>query len=154
MDADKMDFEKTLISYEDDNGLLRFKHISTINLKYYDAWMKFVGMTKDPKFAAGTAEQRKKVYDLIESHKKKAMYENSKDVTIKCECGCMVIKCVMARHKKTDKHTNYMATLERGEIPSSDSKEITCECGAIVARSHISEHRKTQKHNKAMELKK
>lgn len=150
MDADK----KTLISYEDDNGLTRFKHISTDNLKYYDAWMALVGKTMDPRFTKGTPEQRKKIYDTIEILKKKAMYENSKDVTIKCECGCMVTKCVMARHKKTDKHTNYMATLERGEIPSSDSKEITCECGAIIARSHISEHRKTQKHNKAMELKK
>ena len=152
MDADKMDFEKTMISYEDDNGLIRYKHISTINIKYYNAWMASVAKTTDPRFASGTPEQRKKVYDAIEAYKKKAMYDNSKDIPIKCECGCMVTKCQIARHKKTNKHTNYMATLERGQIPSSDSKEITCQCGAIVARSHISEHRKTLKHNKAMEL--
>jgi len=147
-----MDDNKTLISYEDDNGLIRYKHISTINVKYYDAWMKFVAKTMDERFAAGTPEQRKMVYDAIEKYKKKAMYDTSKDLPIKCECGCMVTKCVMARHKKTDKHTNYIATLERGEIPSSDSKEITCECGAIIARAHISEHKRTLKHKKAMEL--
>jgi len=70
-------------------------------------------------------EQRKKYYEknsdkLME--KSNNYYEKNKDKIkeklfkkVECECGCMVSKTHLSRHKKTDKHLNIMKRITAEE---------------------------------------
>ena len=40
-------------------------------------------------------------------------YREKNEVSIKCECGCFVRRCHIARHRKTTKHINLMISLEQ-----------------------------------------
>jgi len=59
-------------------------------------------------------EQQKKYNDDNKEHiaeKNKEYRENNKE-KITCECGSIVLKYALTRHKKTKKHINYFNTLD------------------------------------------
>jgi hypothetical protein len=67
-------------------------------------------------------------------------------VKVTCECGLLVFKSYLNKHKKTKKHLNIMS----GTKPKNE--KVACECGHSVVKSYLSKHMKTKKHLQAMEL--
>ena len=59
-------------------------------------------------------EYRKANKEKIQEYKKEYYEANKEKVLekITCDCGCIVIKQQLTRHKKTNKHINIMKTLE------------------------------------------
>ena len=74
---------------------------------------------------------------------------------VKCECGLMINKQNLTRHKKTKTHIDRMKNLADGKVldnnPKDKTKKQTCECGAIV--SNLTRHMNTPSHKKRMENK-
>ena len=48
--------------------------------------------------------------------KNRAVIQKRNAVSIKCECGCFVRRCHIARHRKTTKHINLMISLEQNDL--------------------------------------
>ena len=65
-------------------------------------------------------------------------------VKVTCECGLLVFKSYLNKHKKTKKHLNIMS----GSKPKNE--KVACECGHSVVKSYLTKHMKTKKHLKAM----
>tara|TARA_R110002012_G_scaffold313164_1_gene524521 strand:+ start:531 stop:1232 length:702 start_codon:yes stop_codon:yes gene_type:complete len=63
---------------------------------------------------------------------------------IECDCGCIVRRCNMARHKKTQRHLDCEQHIVKK--PYDSSEKIECECGCKVTRNHIERHKKSKKH--------
>jgi hypothetical protein len=118
--------------------------------------------------AGRTKPEREKEYresnDTREKYlnEKKAYYQKyksdiSKEIT--CECGCVIQKGDLTRHKKSQKHKYFEEHNEpKPLIGVEGSRElakqkVTCECGCIITKSELSKHRKTQKHINLMEQK-
>ena len=63
---------------------------------------------------------------------------------ITCECGSILRKTDLERHKRSKRHLYF---LEHGKFPEIKAKEkITCDCGSIVTKPKLERHKKTKKH--------
>jgi hypothetical protein len=95
--------------------------------------------------------------DNYEKNKEHILKYRTEDII--CECGCVVQKRELTRHKKTEKYLYFEEHNEpKPLIGVEGSKElakqkVTCECGCIITKSELSKHRKTQKHINLMEQK-
>ncbi len=95
--------------------------------------------------------------ELILEYKKEYREKNKKIITekakenITCECGCIIRKCCLTRHLKTQKHKEYI-NKNKEEIYDKRNEKITCECGCKISKRNISAHRKTQKHLSLLKL--
>ena len=100
-----------------------------------------------------------KQYKRDNYEKNKDHVEQQRSQPFACECGCVVRKGDLTRHKKTEKHKYFEEHNEpkpligiEGSREKSKQK-ITCECGCIITKSEMSKHRKTQKHINLMKQK-
>lgn len=85
-------------------------------------------------------------------------YQKSKDENINCEWGCIIIRCQMARHRATAKHTKKLEALNIEEKPKepfvmADTDKM-CECGHIVSKANYARHIQGKRHANYMEIKK
>jgi len=72
--------------------------------------------------------------------------------TIVCDCGSIIKKISLARHKKSNKHIKYLNDIN--SFRKSYFKEyVTCSCGDVLRLQSIYGHRRTNKHkNKIKEI--
>jgi hypothetical protein len=147
--------QKTRISYIDEDCKSRIITISNELLPYYDKWRKTKEEIENGRW---NGANREKAYDCMEKCLAKFTYQSSKDEPIKCECGAIINRCVIARHRTTTKHIKQMKVLEEQnpEEPTEIVIEKTdkmCECGQIVSKAHYARHIMSSRHNKYMESK-
>lgn len=89
-------------------------------------------------------KSKEKVAEKYQKNKLQ-IQEKAKKMII-CECGAEVMKCQMARHKKTDKHSKLLKIqTQSNEIPDN---MFLCECGDIGMKYHFARHKKSEKHVK------
>jgi hypothetical protein len=142
--------QKFCAAYTDLDGRERYISILPNQVAAYDKWRKTRdelanGKWKGENLAKAVACMNK-CYNLF-------TYQMDKDLPIECECGCLIIKCAMARHRATNKHKKLMEAKPTSSSPSVTLAEtdILCECGMIVSKANYSRHVKNSRHLKAME---
>ena len=64
---------------------------------------------------------------------------------ITCECGSILRKTDLERHKRSKRHLYF---LEHGKFPEIKGKAILCqcECGLTLRKDDLARHKKTKKH--------
>ena len=103
------------------------------------------------------AEYRQKNKEKLKKASANYWLENKEEINkhkrekIECECGCIVRRGDLPRHKKTQRHLDWEQNIVK--IPHDRSEKIECECGCIVTRHCIVRHKKTKKHLDLMILK-
>ena len=71
---------------------------------------------------------------------------------IACECGCMVARSALAKHKRTQKHIELVQN--KDNIKANTINKVVCDCGCIVNRIHdLARHKTTTKHIKLVQNK-
>jgi hypothetical protein len=99
---------------------------------------------------------------------KQKYYEEHKEelkVELACECGAMITKSNMSRHKKTKNHIAIIKNKEnlvfneelekKKEIFKIDQHEFfDCDCGSHIKRREYARHMKSQKHLNFLKVKK
>lgn len=150
--------QKTTVSYTDDDGKVRHTSILPEQLQYYDRWRKIKHALESNKLNSG---QRQKAYDEMDKCVKLFTYQKSKDEPTTCDCGCVVIRSQLARHRATAKHTKQLEALnqeqEEEEMPRqpiqiADTDKI-CECGQVVSKANYARHLKGSRHAKYIQTK-
>jgi group I intron endonuclease len=83
--------------------------------------------------------------EYIKEHNKQYYDINKEKVLepIKCECGCVVKRGSLLRHKRTKKHTNLMSNTRY-------EQSVKCECGCLTTKPNLSRHMKSKKHIELM----
>ena len=125
------------------------KQIPTKTQKEYD----------DERYANNKEEEQKRARDYYNNHKEeqsarskqygaenRAWIQEKRAVLVQCDCGMMVQKYYLPKHKTTTNHINLM------NPPPPPPTIIICECGLEIARIRKSKHIKTAKHAKLLAL--
>lgn len=138
-------------AYTDLDGRNRFMTLVTPEqIKAYEKWRN----TRD-ELANGRwkGENLVKAVKCMEKCYSIFTYQIQKDLPMECECGCMITRCTMARHRATGKHKKLMETKETPASPpvALAETDMMCECGVIVSKANYSRHIKNSRHLKAME---
>ena len=116
--------------------------------------------TKEERREYSKKKCKERYHENIERERKegKERYHAKKEelnTPVNCECGLMINKQNITRHKKTKTHIDRMKNLADGKVldnnPTDKTKKQTCECGAVV--SNLNRHKKTKTHKKRMENK-
>lgn len=81
-------------------------------LRIYEEEVRvLLGATLNCRRAYRSYEQRQQ--QLREKNiRNRVVYDDRKKVSIKCECGCVVRRCCMAKHRRTPKHARLMISPE------------------------------------------
>ena len=158
---------KTYKMMRDNGGFDNFKFIivdSIINLTKDEAHQReqeFINLYQpnmNTRNSYSTNEDNKnKCKEYEEKHKEKRSaqhkekYKQNKEKIserykekITCECGCILSKGDLYKHKKTQKHINIMNGTE--QLSEKSKENITCECGCIILKIHLERHKQTTKH--------
>ena len=64
---------------------------------------------------------------------------------ITCECGCIVARSDLQKHKRTQKHLDLVQNKDT-------SNKVVCDCGCKITKGVLERHKKTKKHIRLMEL--
>lgn len=148
--------EKIRISYTDAaNDKTHIISILPEQVKFYDRWREIKEIVESGRLnrekALRARENMEKCVNLF-------TYQKTKDEHIECECGCSIMRCQMARHRATSKHTKQLEALNIEETPKepfvmADTDKM-CECGHIVSKANYARHIDGNRHAKYMETKK
>ena len=147
--------EKIRISYTDANDKEHHPSILPEQLKYYDRWREIKEIVESGRLKE---EKALRARENMEKCIKLFTYQKTKDERIECECGISVIRCQMARHRATSKHTKQLEALNIEEKPKepfvmADTDKM-CECGHIVSKANYARHIEGNRHAKYMLIKK
>ena len=104
-------------------------------------------------------EYRENNKDYINKYNKQWRTNNDeynkeyKKEKIACDCGCIVARSDLAKHKRTQKHIEFIELVQnKDNIKANTIDKVVCECGCQIRRGGLSTHKKKQKHIKLMEL--
>lgn len=141
---------KFCAAYTDHDGRERYISILPNQVPAYDKWRKTKEELANGKWKG---ENLVKAVKCMEKCYNIFTYQIEKDLPIACECGCMITKCTMARHRATSKHKKLMEAkpTESSAPVKLAETDMVCECGMIVSKANYSRHLKNSRHMKAME---
>ena len=112
-------------------------------------------------------EWNEKNKDHIKTYLKKYYEEHSPNIKVQCDCGMMISKSCLSRHKKKNSHKILLENIEKPknddiekndiEKPKNDDiekpKKIKCDCGVYITKYNLKTHQKTDKHKQFLQLK-
>lgn len=111
--------------------------------------------TKEDRREYGIRKSYERYHENIERERKEAneRYHDKKEelnTSVRCECGLMINKQNLTKHKKTAIHNKRMEDLSDGKEldDTPKTKKQECECGAFV--TNINRHRTQGAHKKRM----
>jgi hypothetical protein len=142
---------KYCAAYTDLDGKNRFITLTLPKqIQAYEKWRKTRDEIENGKWKGDNLVKAvkcmEKCYDIF-------TYQKEKDLPMECECGCMITRCTMARHRATSKHKKLMESKPTAASPpvALAETDLVCECGMIVSKANYSRHIKNSRHLKAME---
>lgn len=146
--------QKIQVAYTDANDKNHIISILPEQMPFYNKWRKTKEEIENGRWKG---ENREKAYECMEKCIKAFTYQKSKDEYIKCECGCDIMRCQMARHRATAKHDKMMEALEASQLPKPPPPPISdtdrmCECGKVVSKANYARHIQGNQHAKLMLL--
>jgi hypothetical protein len=144
--------QKTRIAYTDENGMNRVISILPEQMPFY---IKYQKTKEEIENGRWKGENREKAYECLEKCIAGFTYQKSKDEPMECECGAIINRCVIARHRATAKHLKQMEALKQDENPKepiqlADTDKI-CECGQVVSKANYARHLIGNRHAKYMQ---
>jgi len=147
--------EKTRISYTDENDKTHITSILPEQMPYYKRWREIKEIVESGRLSD---EKRERARENMEKCVKLFTYQKTKDEPVICDCGLSIMRCHMARHKNTAKHTKQLEAVNIEEKPKkpiqiADTDKI-CECGQVVSKANYARHIDGNRHAKYMETKK
>jgi len=95
-------------------------------------------LEKQKSYREANKEGIKKYYE-----KNKEEISTKRKEKITCDCGSIVTKCHLERHKKTEKHLSFFGLAKLLEVKCH---QITCDCGSTLRKDDLERHKKTEKH--------
>ena len=126
--------------------------------------------------------KNKEIYTKNNNARSKEFYSNNKEllqINVTCECGSIVKKFSLNKHKQSQKHNKFieeLVTKNKEKIPEYNIKyneyyiknkekiaaqqkeyreknkeKFTCDCGCIVNKYGLLKHKQTPKHIELME---
>ena len=76
---------------------------------------------------------------------------------VECECGCLISKKHIQKHKKTKKHIELMKVDKENRKQhmciNNRTLKVECECGSVVYKRQMKRHTETPKHKKIIKQK-
>lgn len=142
---------KYCAAYTDLDGRNRFITLTLPKqIQAYEKWRKTRDELENGKWKGDNLVKAvkcmEKCYDIF-------TYQMEKDLPMQCECGCVITRCTMARHRETSKHKKLMESKPTKTSPpvALAETDLVCECGMIVSKANYSRHIKNSRHLKAME---
>ena len=144
--------QKITVSYIDENDKVRIISILPEQVSYHKRWREIKEIVESGRLSD---EKRQRARENMVKCIKLFTYQVEKDLPIKCECGCMITRCTMARHRATSKHRKLMESKPTPSTPTPPvpiaETDILCECGMIVSKANHARHIKNARHLKALE---
>lgn len=120
------------------------------NKEYYAQYNKEYREKNKDKLAQQAKEYRKNNIQNIKQYQKQYREAHQDELkakgkqTIKCECGCEIRKGDLTRHKRSEKHQEWIE--DKYKCEQSMKNKIKCECGCNVGKYEIHRHKKSKKH--------
>ena len=146
--------QKIRVSYTDENDKARIISILPEQVQFHKRWREIKEIVESGRLSD---EKRERARENMVKCIKLFTYQKSKDEYITCECGCELMKCQMARHRATLKHSKIMEALEASQMPKPPPAPIAntdklCECGKVVSKANYARHVEGNQHAKLMLL--
>lgn len=141
---------KYCAAYTDLDGINRHISILPDQVVAYDKWRKTRDELANERWKG---ENIQKAVKCMEKCYEIFTYQMEKDLPMECECGCIITRCTVARHRATSKHKKLMESKPTAASPpvALAETDLVCECGMIVSKANYSRHIKNSRHVKAME---